>query len=198
MPAPAGRIQRRAGELHRATLWPQAQQAAAQQLGVDPVNLVAQAALESNWGRSMPRTAGGASSNNLFGIKATGGWGGDAVTAAHPGIPAAAARRARTAPSAPTPTRSAALRRIMSQCCAATRASARALSSRRMTSRRFASALQRGGYATDPDYAGKVSASPAGRRADRPAPAPVRRRLKFAERAADNRGTDRALGANHG
>src|SRR5579862_1159815 len=50
-------------------VWPAAQ-AAAQQLGVDPRGLVAQAALESNWGRSMPHDGSGHSSNNLFGIKA--------------------------------------------------------------------------------------------------------------------------------
>ena len=37
-------------------LWPQAQQAG-QQLGVAPSNLIAQAALETNWGRDLPATA---------------------------------------------------------------------------------------------------------------------------------------------
>jgi flagellar protein FlgJ len=41
------------------TLWPQAQQAA-QQLGVQPLGVLAQAALESNWGQSVPRGASGA------------------------------------------------------------------------------------------------------------------------------------------
>src|ERR1700735_2534855 len=54
-------------------LLPQAQQAG-QQLGVAPGNLIAQAALETNWGRSLPRDGAGHSSNNLFGVKATGSW----------------------------------------------------------------------------------------------------------------------------
>src|SRR4029077_17492708 len=61
------------------TLWPQAQ-AAGQQLGVDPRHLIAQAALETNWGRNMPQDAAGRCSNNLFGIKASTGWSGSTVT----------------------------------------------------------------------------------------------------------------------
>jgi flagellar protein FlgJ len=49
--------------------------AAGSALGVDPLALVAQAALESNWGRQVPATAGG-SSFNLFGIKADPAWDG--------------------------------------------------------------------------------------------------------------------------
>src|SRR5579883_1104302 len=60
-------------------LWPEAQQAA-RQLGVNPVTLLAQAALETNWGRSMPQDASGGTSNNLFGIKAGAAWSGSAVT----------------------------------------------------------------------------------------------------------------------
>jgi flagellar protein FlgJ len=54
-------------------VWPYAQQAA-QQLGVDPQVLVAQAALETGWGRGVVRHPDGRSANNLFGIKAGGGW----------------------------------------------------------------------------------------------------------------------------
>jgi peptidoglycan hydrolase FlgJ len=63
-----------------AAIWPHAQ-AASQQLGVDPRNLVAQAALETNWGRNVPQDSSGSSSNNLFGIKASGDWSGATVTA---------------------------------------------------------------------------------------------------------------------
>jgi flagellar protein FlgJ len=54
-------------------LLPHAEQAAAT-LGVDPRVLVAQAALETGWGQHVIRDGGGMSSNNLFGIKATGNW----------------------------------------------------------------------------------------------------------------------------
>jgi peptidoglycan hydrolase FlgJ len=47
---------------------------AATALGLDPRGLLAQAALETGWGQRMPRTADGASSLNLFGIKAGEEW----------------------------------------------------------------------------------------------------------------------------
>ena len=53
-------------------------QAAGSALGVSPLALVAQAALESNWGRQVP-AAEGTSSFNLFGIKADAGWPGRRV-----------------------------------------------------------------------------------------------------------------------
>ncbi|MFJ7883216.1 flagellar assembly peptidoglycan hydrolase FlgJ [Pseudomonas sp. NPDC096917] len=56
-----------------ATLLPMAQQAA-DRIGVDPLYLVAQAALETGWGKSVMRQQNGSSSHNLFGIKATGNW----------------------------------------------------------------------------------------------------------------------------
>jgi len=56
--------------------------AAATALGVSPLGLLAQAALETGWGRRMPRTASGTSSLNLFGIKADQGWEGARAGAA--------------------------------------------------------------------------------------------------------------------
>lgn len=47
---------------------------AAARIGVDPTVLVAQAALETGWGKSIMRQSDGSSSHNLFGIKAQGGW----------------------------------------------------------------------------------------------------------------------------
>jgi peptidoglycan hydrolase FlgJ len=49
---------------------------AATALGVNPVGLLAQAALETGWGQRMPRTADGGSSLNLFGVKAGSEWDG--------------------------------------------------------------------------------------------------------------------------
>lgn len=54
-------------------VWPYAQKAA-EQLNVDPHVLVAQAALETGWGRGLIRHPDGRSSNNLFGIKAGASW----------------------------------------------------------------------------------------------------------------------------
>ncbi|WP_268800274.1 flagellar assembly peptidoglycan hydrolase FlgJ [Pseudomonas huanghezhanensis] len=56
-----------------ATMLPLAKEAAAR-IGVDPGVLVAQAALETGWGKSIMRQQDGSSSYNLFGIKAQGGW----------------------------------------------------------------------------------------------------------------------------
>jgi flagellar protein FlgJ len=55
------------------TLWPHAQKAAAE-IGVDPKLLLAQAALETGWGKSL------SNGNNLFGIKADRRWSGDKST----------------------------------------------------------------------------------------------------------------------
>ncbi|WP_256582337.1 flagellar assembly peptidoglycan hydrolase FlgJ, partial [Pseudomonas sp. DrBHI1] len=61
-----------------ATMLPMAEQAA-KRIGIDPRYLVAQAALETGWGKSVMRNPDGSSSHNLFGIKATGNWqGGEA------------------------------------------------------------------------------------------------------------------------
>jgi flagellar protein FlgJ len=54
---------------------------AAQALGLNPLPLLAQAALETGWGKRMARTADGRSSWNLFGIKADDAWGGARATA---------------------------------------------------------------------------------------------------------------------
>jgi len=48
--------------------------------GIDPRLMVAQAALETGWGRHMIKGDGDQPSFNLFGIKADTRWGGDAVT----------------------------------------------------------------------------------------------------------------------
>jgi flagellar protein FlgJ len=50
--------------------------AAARELGVDPDAVIAHAALETGWGRSVPVGADGQPSFNLFGIKAGGSWNG--------------------------------------------------------------------------------------------------------------------------
>lgn len=135
-------------------VWPDAQQAA-QQLGVHPVSLMAQAALETNWGRSVPRSASGASSNNFFGIKAGSGWGGAAVSAGTQEFAGgalqqtSAAFRAYASPAASFEDYVALLK-------ASPRFSAALGNGADVQS--FATALQQGGYATDPDYARKVAA----------------------------------------
>jgi flagellar protein FlgJ len=136
------------------SLWPEAQQAA-RQLGVSPVSLVAQAALETNWGRSMPRAAGGSSSNNLFGIKAGATWSGGSVQSTtqeyDSGTASAVKAQFRSYSSA-------------GQCfqdyvslLQSNPRYASALGTGADT-QAFATALQSGGYATDPAYATKLGA----------------------------------------
>ncbi|MCO6412049.1 MAG: flagellar assembly peptidoglycan hydrolase FlgJ [Thiogranum sp.] len=59
-------------------LWPHAKRTA-DQLGVKPEALLAQAALETGWGRHMIIGSDGRNSNNLFGIKADSRWKGGRV-----------------------------------------------------------------------------------------------------------------------
>jgi len=135
-------------------VWPQAQQAA-QQLGVHPVSLIAQAALETNWGRSVPRSASGASSNNLFGIKAGAGWNGDSVIAGTQEFEGGAAHETSAAFRAyPSPGES--FQDYVALLQTNPRFSGALGSGTNLAS--FAAALQQGGYATDPDYAHKLTA----------------------------------------
>ena len=57
-------------------LWPLAQEAG-RQLGVDPKAILAQAALETGWGKFPIAKADGSASFNMFGIKADSRWQGD-------------------------------------------------------------------------------------------------------------------------
>jgi len=135
-------------------LWPQAQQAG-QLLGVDPRHLIAQAALETNWGRSMPQDATGRCSNNLFGIKASPGWSGSTVTSDTREYQEGTATNISAQFKAyATPAQS------FQDYVALLRDNPRYSSALNTGGdvRAFATGLQRGGYATDPDYASKIAA----------------------------------------
>jgi flagellar protein FlgJ len=135
-------------------LWPEAQQAA-QQLGVSPVTLLAQAALETDWGRKVPQDTAGGTSNNLFGIKASSGWSGSSVVSSTQEYSGGVASTVKA------PFRSY---DSMSQCfqdyvdlLKGSPRYAAALGTGGDT-QAFGSALQQGGYATDPAYASKLTA----------------------------------------
>jgi flagellar protein FlgJ len=129
--------------------------AAAQRLGVAPESIIAQAALETGWGRFVPADDRG-SSHNLFGIKA--GESGPAVVALTTEVVDGTASRVTQG-----------FRRYDSPAASvAAYAQLLATSPRYADARNagtdvhaFAQALQRGGYATDPDYAGKLEAAAA-------------------------------------
>lgn len=61
------------------SIMPYAKKAAAE-LGIDPRAIVAQAALETGWGKHVMEDKSGKPSLNLFGIKAGGAWRGDKAT----------------------------------------------------------------------------------------------------------------------
>jgi len=125
--------------------------AAARELGVDARAIVAQAALETGWGTSQPRDAGG-DSHNHFGIKAGASWRGASVSSDTTEYVAgeAATERARFRAYGSVAENVADYVRVLSQ----PRYSA-ALGTGTDV-RAFADALQRGGYATDPEYANKL------------------------------------------
>jgi flagellar protein FlgJ len=135
-------------------VWPEAQRAA-QQLGVDPRGLVAQAALETDWGRSVPQAASGSSSNNLFGIKAGSTWAGPGVSTATTEYEGGT-RNTTTARFRAYGSRADSFQDYVSLLSSNPRYSAALNTGGNVQA--FASALQRGGYATDPDYARKITA----------------------------------------
>lgn len=136
------------------TMWPHAQRAG-RQLGVDPSALVAQAALETGWGRAVPSQASGSSSFNLFGIKAGSSWGG--ATAHVPTLEfedGVAVRRVERFRAYDSPADS------FNDYATLIGSNPRYENARGAGGDvgTFAAALQEGGYATDPNYAQKVVA----------------------------------------
>ena len=149
-------------------LWPHAQRAA-EDLGVSPKVLLAQAALESGWGKRQIRHPDGRTSFNLFGIKAGRGWEGERVRVstleytgtvserrlehfrAYDSLSDAFADYVRLLKNNP---------RYQDALGAGNDHGA------------FADALQRAGYATDPNYAAKIKRIMATRMAhlDQPEP----------------------------
>jgi peptidoglycan hydrolase FlgJ len=136
------------------TLRPHAEQAA-REIGVDPNALLAQAALETGWGRSMPCNAQGECSFNLFGIKAGSQWSGATVNVPtlefESGIPVRRVERFRAYDSPADSFRDYAALIGGSSRYANARGTGDNVEA-------FAEALQQGGYATDPNYAQKIAA----------------------------------------
>ncbi len=135
-------------------LWPLAEEAG-RHLGVSPRVLVAQAALETGWGRYIPQRADGTHGHNLFGIKAGGGWRGERV-AAHTWevedgqrVPARAEFRGYDS-FAESFNDYVNFLQTNPRYAGALRAAA--------DPEAFVDALQRAGFATDPQYAQKIRA----------------------------------------
>lgn len=127
---------------------------ASQETGIPAKFMLGQAALESGWGRREIKTADGSTSHNIFGMKATRGWKGktvDAVTTEY--VNGVAQRRVEKFKAYDTYadafkdyakliTKNPRYENVMANAKDATS---------------FAQGLQKAGYATDPDYANKLT-----------------------------------------
>jgi flagellar protein FlgJ len=128
---------------------------AAKKLGVSVRALLAQAALETGWGKHLPSHGDGSSSNNLFGIKAGSSWDGDKVS-----VPTleyengVAVRRRDQFRAYDSPSESFA---DYASLLADSPRYAQALGQGENIAG-FARALVNGGYATDPSYVAKITA----------------------------------------
>jgi len=136
-----------------ASIWGHAQQAA-RELGVDAKALVAQAALETGWGRKLIQRNGGGSSHNLFGIKSTGWSGERATTGTHEYVDGV--RRNETASFRAY----GSVGESFADYVKLLKNSPRYQNALQAGSdvRSFAQGLQKAGYATDPAYAAKIAA----------------------------------------
>ena len=134
-------------------IWPYARRAA-RKLNVAPVAILAQAALETGWGEHVMRRANGASSFNLFGIKADSRWPGDSVSKATleyaDGVAKRETARFRTYPDVGA-TFDDYIETIGNE------ARYQSVRGRGSDVGAFAEALQQSGYATDPLYAKKIT-----------------------------------------
>lgn len=131
-------------------LWPHALEAS-REIGIPARFLIAQAALETGWGRAELRLPGGSASHNLFNVKAGRNWTGataEATTTEYvAGTPRRQVERFRAYAS---------YGEAFADYARLIRARyAQALGAREPAA--FATALQQGGYATDPAYAAKLT-----------------------------------------
>ncbi len=137
----------------RQRMMPYAEQAS-RITGIPAKFILAQAALESGWGKREITGADGKSSHNLFGIKASGSWSGKVVetmtTEYVNGVPHRKTEKFRAYDSYADAFRDYA--RLIS-----TNPRYQAVIAEGRDAAGFASQMQQAGYATDPDYAAKLA-----------------------------------------
>jgi flagellar protein FlgJ len=132
---------------------------AARRLGVSAKAILAQAALETGWGKRLPGRHDGSTSWNLFGIKAGSGWRGDSVSVPTLEYDGDVARRMQArfraygSPAASFADYVALLAHDPRYAGALERGDDVGA---------FGRALQEAGYATDPDYGRKLEALASG------------------------------------
>ena len=127
---------------------------AAGALGLDPMAMLAQSALETGWGQRMPRNADGSLSHNMFGIKAGDEWSGARATA----------DTVEIAHGVATPKRSAfraygSIEDSVSDFASLLKNSPRyrEVLAAGGDAGAYIAGMGRSGYATDPDYANKLN-----------------------------------------
>jgi peptidoglycan hydrolase FlgJ len=127
---------------------------AAQTLGVNPLGLLAQAALETGWGQRMPRTADGNPSLNMFGIKAGEEWRGARAVADTVEFSAGVATQRRTAFRAYGSIEESAddFAHLLANSPRYREASAAG-----GDAQSYIQSIAKSGYATDPDYGNKLN-----------------------------------------
>lgn len=133
-------------------LYPYAEQAA-KELGVEPKVLLAQAALETGWGRSVIKHGDGSSSFNLFNIKAGKSWQGERATVSALEYENGVARKERSGFRSYN-----SYRESFHDYVQFIKNSPRYRNALEHAgnSERYLQELQRAGYATDPSYARKI------------------------------------------
>ncbi len=139
-------------------LWPYASRAAGE-LGVSPKAVLAQAALETGWGRRAMQTDTGSASHNYFGIKADASWQGDIVQRQTLEYRDGAAER-ENARFRAYDSQGAAFTDYVEFLTGNPRYSGVAGHGDDVAG--FAASLQSAGYATDPAYADKIAAIASG------------------------------------
>ncbi|MDQ5896190.1 MAG: peptidoglycan hydrolase FlgJ [Pseudomonadota bacterium] len=150
-----GRLGREAGASARQFIarHAQAARAVAGASGIPADFMLAQAAHETGWGQREIRGSDGSNSHNLFGIKAGAGWTGPTVAVTTTEVIDGTPRKVRASFRA-----YASYEESFRDYARLIGTSPRYAEAMRSTgdAAAFAGSLQRAGYATDPDYAGKL------------------------------------------
>jgi flagellar protein FlgJ len=151
-PPTAANLSQQASDFVQRVL-PSIRQAAAA-IGVNPAGLLAQAALETGWGQRVPRTADGNSSLNLFGVKAGSEWSGARAVADTVEISGGVAKQTRTAFRAYGSIEESVgdFARLLTSSPRYREAVAAGGSAQA-----YVQSIAQAGYATDPEYANKLS-----------------------------------------
>ncbi len=126
---------------------------AAKKLGVSPVAMLAQTALETGWGKHVARNKDGSSSFNLFGIKAGSVWGGKQTTAETSEY--SAGKKMKLMAGFRSYQNSAQSVADYSNLLQSNKRFSNVLKNGKSVAG-FATAMQNSGYATDPQYAKKI------------------------------------------